>query len=231
MLQALDCLAYNGIVHRDVKPENILYVSQPGGRYQFQLGDFGLCNYVVDAVTFAGSCMYMAPEMFRKGGQTSKLDVWSLFVTMLWTLDTGGFRQKSNRFKSVEDAQETVLYAASNVDTVAKIQEMAIVNPKERASAAQMLVKCYNGFGLSTPWNQVPPLTRCPSPAIAAARVPGPASPALTIRPAQPKHRGLQKNANIISAAAQYRLEKARDPLQAKPFRRLRDLRPKLVMD
>src|SRR4051812_20730164 len=23
MLQALDCLAYNGIVHRDVKPENI----------------------------------------------------------------------------------------------------------------------------------------------------------------------------------------------------------------
>jgi serine/threonine protein kinase len=35
MLQALDCIAWKGIVHRDVKPENILYVSQPDGQYQF----------------------------------------------------------------------------------------------------------------------------------------------------------------------------------------------------
>ena len=76
-------LAWKGIIHRDVKPENILYISQPGGQYQFQLGDFGLCNRAVDAMTYAGSELYMAPKMFRKGGQTSKLDVWSLFVTML----------------------------------------------------------------------------------------------------------------------------------------------------
>jgi serine/threonine protein kinase len=86
MLQAFDCLAWKGIVHRDEKPENILYVSQPSGQYQFQLRDFGLCNRVVNAATFAGTRLYMAPKMFRKGGQTSKLDVWSLFVTMLWTL-------------------------------------------------------------------------------------------------------------------------------------------------
>jgi serine/threonine protein kinase len=29
MLQALNCIAWKGIVYRDVKPENILYVSQP----------------------------------------------------------------------------------------------------------------------------------------------------------------------------------------------------------
>jgi len=33
-------------------------------------------------------------------------------------------------------------------------------------------------------------------------------------------------NANIFTAA-QYRVEKARDPLQTKPFRRLQEIRPK----
>jgi len=64
MLQGLDHLAWKGIVHRDIKPENILHVSQPDGQYQFQLGDFGLCNRIVDAATFAGSRLYMPPEMF-----------------------------------------------------------------------------------------------------------------------------------------------------------------------
>ena len=226
MLKALDCIAFKGIIHRDVKPENILYISQPGGKYQFQLGDFGLCNRTVNATTFAGSEIYMAPEMWRKGGQTSKLDVWSLFVTMLWTLDIGGFRQRWHQFKSVEEAQEAVLLAASEGD-ISKIQEMAIVNPEERASAAQMLVKCYKGEGLSTPRNQVPALTASLSPGIAAAGAPASPRTALTTRTAQTKPRGLQKNANIFAAAVQYRVEKARDPLQAQPFRRLQELRGK----
>ena len=59
--------------------------------------------------------------MFQEGDQTHKVDVWSLFVTMLYA---GKFRQRSNKF--------------SNVDS-------AIVNPKERASAAQMLVRYFDG--------------------------------------------------------------------------------------
>jgi serine/threonine protein kinase len=184
MLQALDCLEWNGIVHRDVKPANILYTLQPDGQHQFQLGDFGLCNRVVDATTFAGSRPYMAPEMFRKGGQTSKLDVWSLFVTMLWTLDVGEFRQRCNQFKSVDDLQDAVS-AASKVDTVSKIREMAIVNPEERASAAQMLVKCFNGTGLSTPRSRVPALTSNPCRTNAIGGTRDPAPPAFTTRTAQ----------------------------------------------
>src|SRR4051812_21415229 len=74
MLQALDCLAINGIIHRDVKPENILYVTRPDDQYQFQLGDFGLCNRAASAATTVGSPLYMAPEMFQKGEQTHKVD-------------------------------------------------------------------------------------------------------------------------------------------------------------
>jgi hypothetical protein len=127
---------------------------------------------------------------------------------MLWTLDIGGFRQRWHQFKSAEDAQDAVLSAASEGD-MSRIQEMAIVDPERRASAAQMLVKCYNGVGLSTPRNQVPALTST----IAAARTPARAPPALTTRTAQTKPR-VQKNTNIFTAAAQLHLEKAQARLQ-----------------
>lgn len=154
MLRALDYLAYNGVVHRDIKPANILYISLADSRYLFQLGDFGLCNRTVSAVTAVGTPLYMAPEMFLKGHQSSKVDVWSLFVTMLWTLDVRDFRHCSYRFKTSEEVWDAILLA-SKMDKVSNIQEMAIVNPEKRASAAQMLVRLYCGEGLSTPQDRV----------------------------------------------------------------------------
>ncbi|KAH0425482.1 hypothetical protein CcaCcLH18_10941 [Colletotrichum camelliae] len=102
-LQAIDCLAVERIIHRDIKPENILFLSQ-GSRYIFQLGDFGLSNYQISAKTRTGTPLYMAPEVFADKAQTSKVDVWSLYVTMLWTLDVGGYRKASNHFTSYKAA-------------------------------------------------------------------------------------------------------------------------------
>lgn len=93
---------------------------------------------------------------------------------MVWTLDIRGFRQ--SQFKSRQDV-EAALFAASNVGEMSQVQEMAIVNPEERASAAQMLVKCFNGEGLSNPRIQVPALPISLWPAIAHARAPARAPP------------------------------------------------------
>lgn len=157
MLQALDCLAVHGVVHRDVKPENILYTSLPDGQYQFQLGDFGLCNHSLAAVTTVGTPIYMAPEVYRREEQTHKMDIWSLFVTMAWILDVEGFRLKSDQFQSTRAIEQTVLAVAAS-STVNRIQEMARIDPARRASAAQMLVKCFKGEGLTTPQDQIPPI-------------------------------------------------------------------------
>lgn len=157
ILRALDFLAVQDIVHRDVKPENILYAIE-GDRDYFQLGDFGLSNRTSIAATFTSSPLYMAPEMFREDQtQTHKVDIWSLYVTILWTLDVAGFRWISEGFKSIPQARNTVL-AASKAEKLAQIREMVKADPNYRASAAQMLVKIYGGKGLTTPRHRVPRL-------------------------------------------------------------------------
>lgn len=54
MLQALDFLACHDVIHRDVKPDNILYHSGRGD-VRFQLGDFGLCNPYKNVSVFGSS--------------------------------------------------------------------------------------------------------------------------------------------------------------------------------
>jgi serine/threonine protein kinase len=156
MLPALGFLSAYGIIHRDLKPDNILYMSGQGG-YHFQLGGFGLSNRQALAETHAGSPVYMGPEVHYGGKQSPKADFWSLFVTILWTLDAGGFRQLGGTFSTYDQIKKTVLSLA-NMSELSRAREMARVDPSVRASAAQMLVRCFGGEGLTTPRSQIPPI-------------------------------------------------------------------------
>lgn len=203
MLQALDCLAVNGIVHRDVKPENILYTALPDARYRFYLGDFGLCNRTVIAQSFVGSPLYTAPEVYRHGVQTPKMDIWSLFVTIAWTLDFDRFRQNLYLSTSLPQAYQAILAMTS---MIGEIHEMARVDPEDRASAAQMLVKCFHGEGLSTQPNQVPPLTPSPrKPEIRTEVDPEPMAQ-VKYRPAQDIQRSPKQHTN------RFRVHKTSNP-------------------
>ncbi|KAI1305448.1 kinase-like domain-containing protein [Xylaria venustula] len=154
MLQALDYLAKQGLVHRDVKPANILYVSRPDGLH-FQLGDFGLSNHEVNAQTFAGTVVYMAPEMWTRK-KTHKADVWSLYVTILWAEDVQGFRARSEQFKIPDDARNVIqTIASSTLHYFSTIRHMVNNDPEERPSAAQLLTKYFGGKGISTEADQI----------------------------------------------------------------------------
>jgi len=157
MLQALDFLAHKKILHRDIKPDNILYTLLPTGKYHFRITDFGMSNLAINAVTYAGSPLFMAPEILQNSGcrQTSKVDVWSLFVTMAYALNANGYRQKQPRH--LTEAVEMAL-AAAKAPLLDPIKDMAIVDPVKRASAAEMLIKLYQEDGLSTPRENISPL-------------------------------------------------------------------------
>ena len=135
MLQAIDYLASRNMVHRDVKPSNILYTPLDDGGYRFQFADFGLCGSIDHAKTRVGTPAFMAPEVLENGeaSQTSKVDVWSLFVTLAYATDIGGYRGKELRTN--EQIIQAALEAADHPD-FEQIKKMAIEDPFWRASTA-----------------------------------------------------------------------------------------------
>lgn len=74
--RALEHIHSHGVLHRDVKPENLLF----DGEERLKLGDFGWATDSMTADDRCGTLDYMAPQMVSETPYGSDADVWALGV-------------------------------------------------------------------------------------------------------------------------------------------------------
>ena len=145
---ALSYLEKHFLVHRDVKPGNIL-LSKNG---KIKLGDLGLLQAQVVTLftrSQAGTHCFRAPEVLMRQGSTPKSDVYSLgcsvfncvydgppfhsldVITSTWKTITGKspFPSLSRSAKSKEPSQNLISFITKCLET----------DPEKRVSAAQLL--------------------------------------------------------------------------------------------
>lgn len=78
ILRALNYLHSKGVIHGDLKPQNIIYT-----RNKIKLIDFGLTSFLSsDKAKTGGTLPYIAPEVILKGQRDLRSDLYSLGVIL-----------------------------------------------------------------------------------------------------------------------------------------------------
>ena len=93
-LEALIAAHQAGLIHRDLKPQNIMRTRLAGGAWQYKILDFGLARFVTQPTmqsmegntSIYGSILYIAPEQLRHQPLDARTDIYALGCVFYYML-------------------------------------------------------------------------------------------------------------------------------------------------
>jgi tRNA A-37 threonylcarbamoyl transferase component Bud32 len=175
---ALEALHAQGIMHRDVKPGNVL-ITESG---LVKLTDFGISRSVAgdetatETAAAGGTPGYLAPEVANGGDPTPASDVFSLGATLFAGVEGGSPFGGENPYVMLRRAAAAEMAAPKRADELAPaLSSLMSPDPADRPTAAgarELLEAALPGTGDDTvPVMPLPPVRRRRRRILAAATV------------------------------------------------------------
>jgi hypothetical protein len=210
LLAALAAAHAAGVLHRDVKPSNVLIASEPDGD-RAVLTDFGIAQFAGDPrLTQTGMVMgspgFTAPERIRGGIATPASDLWSLGATLYAAVEGIGPYEKRGGAITTMSAiiNEDAPYASSAGPLAPLIAALLRRNPVARPTA----VAASRMFAGVLPLLPALPHPAQRTPTLVSALVPAPSAAGATSQdavadaPAKPEDASPADTAEDPAAAA-----------------------------
>ena len=148
MGSAFSYLYREGIIYRNLNPDNILCVSGNKSETVFKISDFGIARLVDDATrnnnyrnTCGVKCFYMAPEVLKEEECTFSADMWSLGAVASFVCNKG-----KHLFRSIYEVTQSEgvidpLPDHFSLELRHIVVELLRVNAKERPIAFDIYKK------------------------------------------------------------------------------------------